>query len=140
MKRLLLATALAAASLPVAAQPCFACSCVPRADGQTEREYRHQAARQADVVFTGRVWRIEGDYSGGGGSVEAHFFVEEAYKGTRRHRVTVSTAAQGTACGVFFRRGARYKVFGYGKGPRHFDTNLCTETQRGRIDLDRYGL
>ena len=140
MKRLLLVVALAATSLPLTAAPCLACSCAGRMDGQSEREYRHQAARQADVVFTGRVWRIEGDYSGGGGTVEAHFFVEEAYKGTRRHRVTVSTSAQGTACGFYFRRGARYTVFGYGDGPRSFDTNSCTETRRGRIDPDRYGL
>ena len=139
MRKLLIAAVLALTSMPLSAPPAFACSCVPREDGQTEREYRREAARDADVVFTGRVWRVE-RAPDGFGSDEAHFFVEEAYKGTRRHRVTVSTSAQGSMCGFHFTRGARYTVFGYGKGSRHFHTNICTETQRGTIDPDRYGL
>ena len=138
MRKLLVVLALAVTSVPLAAEPCYACSCVGPEEGE-EREWRHKAAREADVVFTGRVWRIEGDW-GGGGSVKAHFFVEEAYKGTRRHRLVVSTSAQGSACGVFFKRGARYTVFGYGEGPKRYSTHSCSETQRGWINPDRYGL
>lgn len=139
MRKLIVAAVLALGSVPLTVQPSFACSCVPPKEGQTEREYRHEAARDADVVFTGRVWRVE-RADDGFGSDEAHFFVEEAYKGTRRHRVTVSSSAQGSMCGFHFNRGTRYTVFGYGKGPRRFHTHLCTETQRGWINPDRYGL
>ncbi len=138
MRKLLVVLALAVTALPLSAEPCYACSCAGPSEGE-EREWRHRAAREADVVFTGRVWRIEGNYAEGS-RIKAHFFVEDAYKGTYRHRLVISTPSQGSACGFFFKRGARYTVFGYGEGPRLYSTHNCSESQRGRINPDRYGL
>ncbi|HYN37361.1 MAG TPA: hypothetical protein VEV82_10360 [Actinomycetota bacterium] len=137
MKRLLVAMVLATTSVPLMAQPCLACSCQAGPNTQNQRE---KEAKEADSVFTGKVWKIEGTYNTSYSSVRVSFFVEDAYKGTHRHRVTVSTANQGSACGFYFEEGDRYTVFGYGKGPKRFSTHSCSETRRGRIDPERYGL
>ena len=137
VRRLVVAMILATTSVPLMAQPCLACSCTPPPRNQEEREQR---ADQADAVFTGKVWNIEGTDNSSYSTVSARFFVEDAYKGTRRRRVTVTTPNQGAACGYYFEEGKRYTVFGYGEGPKRFSTNSCSETQRGRINPDRYGL
>ena len=139
MKRFLLAMVFATTSVPLMAEPCLACSCAPRRTDQSKQEYREEQARNADAVFTGKVWRVKGEY-GGENNIEAVFWVEDAYKGTRRHRVTVTTASQGSICGYHFKEGKRYTVFGDREGRKMFSTHLCSATQRGRINPDRYGL
>ena len=139
MRRLLLAMVFATTSVPLTAAPCFACSCAPKRSDQTQQEFREEQAKNADAVFTGRVWKVRGEY-GGQENIEAVFWVEDAYKGTRRHRVTVTTSSEGSICGYHFAEGKRYTVFGDGKGSKRFSTHSCSATQRGRINPERYGL
>lgn len=139
MKRLAVALIIATGSVPLAAEPCFACSCAPREEGQSRQEYREEQAKNADVIFTGRVRRIEGSEDPGG-SIEAYFRVGKAYKGTHRKRLIIETNSSGAACGYSFKDGKRYTVFGFGEGPKRYSTGICTGTQRGRIDPEKYGL
>lgn len=136
VKRLLVAMILATTSVPLMAEPCLACSCLGRSSDQSKQGYREDQARRADAVFTGKVWRIEGSW---GAPIKTHFFVEDAYKGTRRHRVTVTTDGA-SSCNYGFVEGKRYTVFGSGKGHKKFFTGWCTGTRRGPIDPDSYGL
>jgi hypothetical protein len=136
IRRTVLALLFAVGAVPLSAQPCFACSCAPRPEHQTRQEYREEQARRADVVFTGKVRRLE--YSEQ--TLTAHFRVGKAYKGTHRERLTIKTNSTGAACGYSFKDGKRYTVFGTGDGPESYRTYICTGTQRGRIDPADYGL
>ena len=135
LRRTAIALLFVAGSVPLSAQPCWACSCAPRYEGQTRQEYREQQADRADVVFTGRVRSIER----GSTWVEVRFWVGRKYKGTNREKLTISTSSSGASCGYSFKDGKRYTVFGYGDGPRNYSTGMCTGTQRGRIDPEKYG-
>ena len=135
MRRLLVAGLMALGTAPLAAQPCWACSCVPY---DTPRQERHAHARHADVVFTGTTKRVE--TSPNGDKLIAYFAVEKAYKGTHRENLVIKTASSGSLCGYYFNDDTRYTVFGDGEGPRVYETNSCSGTKQGRIDPDRYGL
>jgi hypothetical protein len=135
MKRLILAGLIALGTAPLAAQPCWACSCVPY---DSPREERHAHAKHADVVFTGKTKRVE--VKPDQGRIIAYFRVEKAYKGTHRDNLVIKTASSGAACGFYFKDDTRYTVFGFGDGPRVYQTNSCSGTKQGRIDPDRYGL
>lgn len=135
MRRLIVAIVLATTSVPLMASPCLACSC-SRSPDQSRQEHREDQARRADAVFTGKVWRIEASYDA---PTKTYFFVEDAYKGTRRHRVTVTTDGR-SSCNYYFKEGKRYTVFGSGNGHKKFFTGSCTGTRRGPIDPDSYGL
>ena len=137
MRRLIVAIVLAATSVPLMAQPCLACSCVPPPRNQEERE---EWAKDARAVFTGKVWKVKGEYNTNHSNVRVRFFVEDAYKGTDKHRVTVKTPNNGAACGYYFEEGKRYTVFAYDKGPKAFKTSLCSGNKHGRINPDRWGL
>ena len=135
MKRLILAGLMALGATPLAAQPCWACSCVQY---DSPRQERHAHAKNADVVFTGVTKRVEVKHDQG--RTIAYFRVEKAYKGTHRDNLVIKTASGGAACGIYFKDDTRYTVFAYGDGPRIYWANSCGGTKQGRIDPDRYGL
>ena len=118
---------MAAALVPVTANPASACSCA----FATPEEH----ADSARVVFTGRARQIHRDES----QLTVRFRVQTVYKGEVDRRVTVVTASQSAACGCSFREGVRYTVFGTRKR-EPIATNLCTGTKRGEIDPEEYGL
>ena len=135
VRRTVLTVVFAAGAVPLTAQPCLACTCVPPEEGQTRQEHREEQAKNADVVFTGKVRDIER----GEQLTKVRFWVGRKYKGTHREKLTITTASQGSVCGYHFKDAKRYTVFGYGDGPRSYSTNLCSGTQRGRIDGEKYG-
>src|SRR5688572_6043572 len=137
LRRAVLAMVFAVGAVPLSAQPCLACSCAGRSEGQSRQEYRESKARSADVVFTGKVRRIDGQYFSND-TVKVRFWVCRKYKGRRREKLTI-TPSSGTTCAYHFEDGKCYTVFGYGKGPDTYRTSLCTGTQRGRIDGEDYG-
>lgn len=137
MRRLLIAMILATTSVPLMASPCLACSCVPPPRNQVERE---EWAKKARAVFTGKVWNVKGEYNTSYSTVRVRFFVEDAFKGTHKHQVTVRTPDNGAMCGYHFEEGKRYTVFAYDKGPKGFKTSLCSGNRRGPINPDDWGL
>ena len=132
VRRTVLAVLFAAGAVPLTAQPCWACDCVAGPETQKERE---QAAEEADVVFTGKVRKIEP----GSQVVKVRFWVGRKYKGTHREKLMVKTPSHEAACGVSFKDGKRYTVFAHGDGPYSYWAYSCGETQRGRINGERYG-
>jgi hypothetical protein len=134
--RALAALALAATGIATTAQPCWACTCARLiGDPITPRE----RANAAEVIFTGGVRKVVRDDPETNLINRARFAVEKAYKGRVRHRMTIRTHSQGSACGVYFRKGKRYTVFAYRfKGA--LETDTCSATRRGRIDAERFGL
>ena len=139
IRRTVVAFLFAAGAVPLSAQPCFACSCAPQAEGQSRQEYREEQARRADVIFTGKVRDITTDDSNEM-VLRVRFWVGRKYKGTHREKLTILTSNSGASCGYHFNDDKRYTVFGYGEGPRKYTTGICTGTQRGRIDPADYGL
>jgi hypothetical protein len=127
---LLAAISAAIAYAPVSA---FACSCVQLT--------KPDSARQATLVFTGTVSRVEVHSEPGVFSsmdpVEVVFDVETVYKGSTAKTTTVFTAAGDASCGYDFVTGRRYTVF-----PWLLDNNLraglCTGNVEGTIDPQSY--
>lgn len=138
MKRVTIVAVLAFASVPVMAEPCLACSCV--AYPESERKRQERLARHADVVFTGKVYLVRGDYGSDDGHIKAFFFVEKRYKGIHRFRVAVRTHSSGAMCGYYFREGARYTVLAGEGRENRLHTGLCSGNKRGHINPERWGL
>ena len=128
MRRLLLAFLVAAASLPVAAGPSWACSCA----GGTLEEY----AESAEVVITGRVHSVRTNDV----RSRAEFRVSRVYKGNVGQWVEIATSAQGSACGYRLKEDERYTLFGTEFDKDRVSTSLCAGNKRGGIDPDRYDL
>ncbi|MDP9343233.1 MAG: hypothetical protein M3Q23_14310 [Actinomycetota bacterium] len=128
MRRLAIALALAAAIPALSIRPAWACSCAQ----STPR----QVASGADAVFTGTVASIPRVT---GQTVSVDFEVDTVYKGPPGPRLTVTTNAQGSACGLVFRPNVRYTVFAF-RDHGLVSANLCSPPVRGAIDPGRYGL
>jgi hypothetical protein len=129
----LVALAAISAALGYAAPPALACSCVPF----TKPEY----ARQASLVFTGTVTRVD-VHSGpivfsSIDPVDVVFDVETVYKGAPTKTTTVSTVAGGASCGYGFVTGRRYTVFPWLQDGK-LDAGLCSGTVEGAIDPQSY--
>ncbi len=142
LRRLVMIVVMVAVAIPVAASPCWACSCASTGDPASDRR---QHARNADVIFTGvarRVWADDptpDDGVTGDETIYARFSVGKVYKGRDRNRAVINAGPAGNTCRFDFEEGERYTVFATRrKGELH--TNLCSGTKKGRIDPDRYGL
>jgi hypothetical protein len=112
----------------VSIRPAWACSCAQ----STPR----QVAARSDAVFTGTVAsapRVTGQ------TVTVDFEVDTVYKGPSGPRLTVTTNAQGSACGVTFLPNLRYTVFAFQQNGV-LSANLCSPPVHGAIDPQRYGL
>jgi hypothetical protein len=129
----LVAVAAISAALAFVAPPALACSCMPVT--------KPDSARQATLVFTGTVSRVEIHRAPGRFSsidpVEVVFDVETVYKGSTAKTTTVFTAADGASCGYDFVTGRRYTVF-----PWLLDgslrAGLCMGQVEGTIDPQSY--
>lgn len=127
--------------LAIASAPAFPCSCV--ADGDITDE-----ARQSDIVFTGKVLRLEGIDRRADSALMARirsFFglpvrhgpdekryailVKEPLKGIASSTVEVVTAADSAACGYSFTTGDEYLVFAQRHAGR-IEVSLCSSTAR----------
>jgi hypothetical protein len=110
IRRLLVLLLLVLGSVPVAASPAWACSCV--GSGALDR---------ADLAFVGVVRSVQ--VNGSGERVE--FAVESVLKGKADPITTVrTTATESAACGVQFAQGSRYQVFSAAGR-----TDLCSGNQ-----------
>ena len=128
MRRAAAVLVLVAAIPLLSIRPAWACSCAER----TPR----QIAAGADAVFTGTVAsapRLSGQ------TVSVDFEVDTVYKGPSGPRITVTTNAQGSACGLAFRPNFRYTVFAF-VDHGTLSASLCSPPVRGSIDPQRYGL
>jgi hypothetical protein len=128
VRRLAVALAIAAAVPALSIRPAWGCSCA----AATPR----QIGSGADVVFTGTVAsapRVSGQI------VSVDFEVDTVYKGPSGPRLTVTTNAQGSACGLVFRPNQRYTVFA-SRADAVLSANLCSPPVAGAIDPQRYGL
>jgi hypothetical protein len=127
VKRILLVSAVTVGVVLAIESPSFACSCAASAP--------EEAARQADVIFTGVAEWNRRDKTI---IVSTGFSVDQVYKGSVDQPV-VRHPTEGPACGTRFREGTVYTVFAYLRsGELH--TNLCSPTQRGGIDPRDFGL
>ncbi|MGH2472584.1 MAG: hypothetical protein ACRDG6_09310 [Candidatus Limnocylindria bacterium] len=129
----LAALAAISAALAYAPSTAFACSCVPFT--------KPESARQATLVFTGTVTRV--DVHSGPlvfstmDPVEVAFEVETVYKGSPAKTTTVFTAAGDSSCGYEFVSGRRYTVFAWLlEGKLH--AGLCQGNVEGAIDPQSY--
>jgi len=128
VRRLAVALAVAAAIPALSTRPAWACSCAAAAP-------RHIASG-ADAVFTGTVASAP---TVSGQIVRVEIEVDTVYKGPPGPRITVTTNAQGSACGLVFRPNVRYTVFAF-SDHGVLSANLCSPPVRGAIDPQRYGL
>ena len=142
LRRTLIVIFLAVMAVPVVASPCWACSC---AVSENPEETRRMQAESADLIFTGIatsqriVDPAPDDGFTGDEVVYTRFRVRKTYKGHPGRWVTVLTANNEAACGYNFTEGERYTVFAYEENDR-YHTNICSGTQRGGINPERYGL
>jgi hypothetical protein len=127
VRRILLVSALMAGVVLAIDSPSLACTCAVSTP--------EEAARQADVIFTGIAEWNRRDQSI---IVSTGFSVDQVYKGSVDQPV-VRHATEGPACGTRFQEGDIYTVFAYLRsGELH--TSLRSPTQRGRIDPREFGL
>jgi hypothetical protein len=138
MKKLLVVLAMVMVGTAAAAPPCWACSCAPSGTSKKEQ------AKNADVIFTGRVRDVaeplvDGDGISGNDPVEVRFRVRKIYKGHPRTFTKVFTNAEGSLCGVEFKEDTRYTVFAKRLDGKKW-TYHCMGTKEGPIHPDDYGL
>lgn len=103
--------------------PCFACSCIARAD---EEQFT-----AADVVFTGHARSVrysEHDPDAQAGPDTAHwtFQVQSVQKGRTGEVAEVSTSGSGGTCGSRFEIGHRYQVYATLDDGDNLRTSLCS--------------
>ena len=123
-----------AALLLGVSQAAHACSCAPPPPPK-------KALASASAVFLGKVVKIERGAGGGFAPVKVTFEVKTNYKAVKGKKVTVSTAANGAACGYGFVKDKSYLVYCYGKADA-LSTNICTRTRRAedaKADLAALG-
>jgi hypothetical protein len=131
--KLLVSLAAVSTVLAYAPQTAIACSCV----AFTKPDY----ARQATLVFTGTVTRME--FHGGPlvfssmDPVDVVFDVESVYKGEITETFQVSTTRGDASCGYTFVVGRRYTVFPRLTNER-FEAGSCNGTVEGAIDPQSY--
>ncbi|HUO85983.1 MAG TPA: hypothetical protein VM617_01225 [Thermoanaerobaculia bacterium] len=107
----------------LAAPAALACSCTQPAEPRTEMEH-------ADAVFSGRVTALEPLADRGFRRLAVRFALAAVWKGLPEGEVvTVTTAADGAACGYSFEEGGDYLVYAYGE-PGELTTGLCTRNTR----------
>jgi hypothetical protein len=133
IRRTLLAAIVAVGSLALLPSPADACSCV----GFTKPDY----ARQAAVIFTGTVTRVD-VHSGplvfsSIDPVDVFFDVEAVYKGDVARTFQVSTVASSASCGYEFAAGRRYTVFAR-LADGKVRTDSCGGTNEGAINPAPY--
>jgi hypothetical protein len=127
IKRVFLVNVVTAGVVLVIDSPSFACSCAVSTP--------EEAARQADVIFTGVAEWNRRDKTI---IVSTGFSVDQVYKGSVDQPV-VRHPTEGPACGTRFQEGAVYTVFAYLRsGELH--TSLCSPTQEGGGDHRDFGL
>ncbi len=101
-----------------------ACSCAYFGGSPQQRADR--MLDKSEAVFAGKVVDIERDQKGPFGGVdEVSFRVSEAWKGTERETLELTTQSQGSACGYSFSEGREYLVDATGK----MSVSLCSETK-----------
>jgi hypothetical protein len=128
MRRLLLAlvaVGLITFTAVVNPTPAAACSCL----GISTR----RAAEQAEVVFLGRVTKVEETRVGGERAAEIRFDVSRVYKGTIYTDQLITTPADSAGCGLTPGVGSTWVIFasgviqGEGKSARlRLTTTLCS--------------
>lgn len=128
MKRILIALVLIVAMSAMASPPCWACSCVPST--------KEEKAKAADVIFTGKVKKIEAK---GETEIKVRFRVNKVYKGRTPRFTNVFTPDSGAACGMHFKEDTKYTVFAYWSDGKKYTSN-CSGTKQGSINPDNYGL
>lgn len=77
------------------------------------------------VALNGKVATLSGP-----GTIEAHFYVIENFRGEAGSQVTIRTPSQGTACGLTFQRGTEYLVYSYQEANGEWWTGKCTRTHK----------
>lgn len=122
---LLLAAAGALAVVVSTAAPASACSCVGGGDAAH--------LERSDVVFAGEVL----DRSRADSQIEYLFAVDRVFKGEAPSTAEVSTADQGTACGLTdLQDGVTYLVYAHG-GDGALGTSSCSGTRTvSAVNLD----
>lgn len=129
----LVALAAISAALAYAPATAFACSCMPFT--------KPESARQATLVFTGTVTRVElrgGPFTlSSMDPVDVMFDVEAVYKGAPTKTVTLTTVRSSASCGYEFETGRRYTVFPWLQEGK-LQAGLCQGNVEGPIDPQSY--
>jgi len=128
MSRLLAALAslaLMSLSLLVLLPDCAsACSCAYFGGSPQQRAER--MLDKSSAVFAGKVVDIKRNQKGPFGGVDkVSFRVSEAWKGTERETLELTTQSQGSACGYSFSEGQKYLVDATSK----MSVDICSETK-----------
>jgi hypothetical protein len=131
MRRVVIAFLMVVVMSAMAAPPCLACLCALPSD-----ESEH--AKRADVVFTGRLKKVE-ELSGDKGH-KMRFLVGKVYKGQAK-RFTNVFSSEGP-CGETYlkREGSKYTVFADLDAGKKYTNGGCDGTKKGSINPDNYDL
>lgn len=97
----------------------FACSCLQRSP---EEHYQ-----DASVAFVGTVQDVIKSPSIG--RVDAHFHIQELWKGINGDELWLSTSDSSASCGIDFVRGKTYTVLASRDGDGTVRTTLCSGTE-----------
>jgi hypothetical protein len=131
-------------AVTVSSAPVFGCKCVSApSDIKTTRELAQWTANRSDVIFEGRVERVElkwplleakvGDLISADAEqdppfMQVSFDETRSYRGTQQRNLQVRTGLGGGDCGFHFEVGKQYLVYAFAADSGRLSTGICSGT------------
>jgi hypothetical protein len=131
-------------AVTVSSAPVFGCKCVSApSDIKTTRELAQWTANRSDVIFEGRVERVElkwplleakvGDLISADAEqdppfMQVSFDETRSYRGTQQKHVQVTTGLGAGDCGFHFEVGKQYLVYAFAADSGRLSTGICSGT------------